>query len=188
MAITLSGDGISSDAIASLAASKLTGQVADAKAPSGSVLQVVSNTKVDTFSTSSTSFIDITGLSATITPISASSRILVMFHFTRGASTAALTAFRLMRDSTPVGNGTPSSNRAGAIVTTYTGTADTDAHCIPTSGTFVDSPSTTSAITYKLQVLCQSGMTLWIGRSARDTDLAEHARTSSTFTVMEIAG
>ena len=42
MAITLSGDGISSDAIASLSASKLTGQVPDANAPSGSVIQVVS--------------------------------------------------------------------------------------------------------------------------------------------------
>jgi hypothetical protein len=184
----LIADGVITNAkINDLSATKLTGTVPDANAPSGSVVQVVSTTKTDTFSTSSTSFVDVTGMSVTITPSSTNSKIFVMFHLTRGANIAALSTFRLMRDSTPVGNGTPASNRAGAIVTTYTGTADVDAHAIPASGTFLDSPNTTSPVTYKIQALCQSSMVLWVGRSARDTDLPEHSRTSSTITVMEIA-
>jgi len=44
---------------------------------SDKVLQVVSATKTDTFSTSSTSFVDVTGLTANITPSSTSSKIMV---------------------------------------------------------------------------------------------------------------
>jgi hypothetical protein len=170
-----------------VAATKLTGQVADANAPSGSVIQVVSTTKTDTFSTSSTSFVDVTGLDVTITPSSATSRIYISFNFVRGANSAALTSFRLVRDSTPIGNGTPEGNRVGAIAAVYAGTSDVDAHNLPCSGTFVDSPNTTSAITYKIQVLCQPSMVAWVGRSARDTNLAEFGRSSSTITVMEIS-
>ena len=47
--------------------------------PAGSVLQVVSTAKSDQFTTSSTSFTDVTGMSATITPTSSSSKILVIF-------------------------------------------------------------------------------------------------------------
>jgi hypothetical protein len=80
MAITLSGDGISSDAIASLAASKLTGQVPDANAPSGSVIQVVTtyNASPSDIATTSTSLVA-SGITATITPESASNLILVEF-------------------------------------------------------------------------------------------------------------
>ena len=53
------------------------GVVAGGALPAGSILQVVSVTKTDSFTTSSSSFVDITGLSATITPSSASSKILV---------------------------------------------------------------------------------------------------------------
>ncbi len=80
MPLVLSGDGITSDNITSLAASKLTGQVARANAVSGSVIQTVFTyvgdaTQIDTTSTSWVS----SGISATITPTSASNRIVIQY-------------------------------------------------------------------------------------------------------------
>lgn len=173
--------------ILSVAANKLSGVLPDANAPSGSVIQVVQTVKTDTFSSSSNSFVDITGLSVSITPTSASNRILVLFHLVRGSDSATLTTFRLVRDSAPVGNGTPTGNRAGAITTTYSGVSDADATQIPGTGMFLDSPNTTSTVTYKIQVLQQPNSTAWIGRSGRDSNLAEFGRSSSSITVMEIS-
>jgi hypothetical protein len=190
MAITLSGDGISSDAIASLAASKLTGQVPDANAPSGSVLQVVSTTKVDTFSVSDVNtFVDITGLSVNITPLSSSSKILVIVHvgsFGNNAGTARTASFRIVRNSTVVGAGTPEGSRLGASFRDF---IDSDAnHARNGSFAHVDSPSATSEITYKVQTNNQ-GNTLFINRTGSDDNngLAWGTRCASSITLMEIA-
>jgi hypothetical protein len=190
MAITLSGDGISSDAIASLAASKLTGQVPDANAPSGSVLQVVSTTKVDTFSVSDVNtFVDITGLSVNITPLSSSSKILVIVHvgsFGNNAGTPRTASFRIVRNSTVVGAGTPEGSRLGASFRDF---IDGDAnHARNGSFAHVDSPSATSEITYKVQTNNQ-GNTLFINRTGSDDNngLAWGTRCASSITLMEIA-
>jgi len=75
--------------------------------PTGSVIQTLSVTKTDTFSSSSTSFIDITGFSVSITPISTSSKILIVGVLT--ASTGlqnTITGYaQLVRNSTAIGNG-----------------------------------------------------------------------------------
>ena len=71
--------------------------------PAGHVLQVVSTTKTDFFSTTSTTYVDVTGLSATITPSSTSSKILV--SVTGASSGSADNSFGyavLLRDSTQI--------------------------------------------------------------------------------------
>jgi len=68
-----------------------TGKLASSSMPTGSVLQVVSTTKTDTFSTTSTTFTDVTGLSVTITPTSSSNQILVLVGIT-GIGTDVATA------------------------------------------------------------------------------------------------
>lgn len=173
MAITLSGDGISSDAIASLAASKLTGTVPDANAPSGSVIQVVQTVFTNALSSSSTTFAD-TGMSATITPISTSSKILVLVNH-GGVSKNVGDAnnavkIRLLRDSTVIFS---FANLAG-----FTNTNSYNVgHSVATS--FLDSPSTVSAVTYKTQFANYSN-TSSIEINANGDD--------STITLMEIAG
>jgi len=95
MPLVLSGDGITSDNITSLAASKLTGQVPDANAPSGSVVQVVSvvpspiatavastGSNTANLTTSNTTLL----FSGSITPLSASNKILVLFKSTVDAN------------------------------------------------------------------------------------------------------
>jgi len=148
----------------------------------GSVLQVVSVNKVDSFSTTSGTFVDITGLNVSITPISTTSRIYVVatIPLVSGTSTNGAN-FSLTRNGTLIGQGT-SGTTQNTIATVYHASND---FYSGTSFSIVDSPSTTSAITYQVRVLSsQSGQASTIGRRNSDT----FAGSSSTLTVMEIAG
>ena len=156
--------------------------------PVGAVLQVVSTTKSDTFSSSAASFTDITGLSVSITPTSATSKVLITAQVTSSNGSGAgatYISFRLVRGSTAIGIGDAAGSRLQAtsqIQTPDSGTAQ--------SGIlhFQDSPATTSATTYKIQVYNQNtGVTTFINRSSTDSDSAVYARSTSTITVMEIA-
>ena len=59
-----------------------------------------------------------------------------------------------------------------------------------TSGSMMtlDSPSSTSSLTYKVQAGAEGGYTVYVGRNAGDSDSAAVYRVSSSITVMEIAG
>jgi hypothetical protein len=145
----------------------------------GKVLQVVQTLKTDGFSTNSTSHIDITGLSASITPSSTSSKILVNVSIgTIDFSVAMAYGFQLVRDSTDIGQGTV----AGKTASTFGGTGN-QSRPRAQSYLFLDSPSTTSATTYKVQVRGVGG-TCYINYRHDSNNLT----TSSTITLMEIAG
>jgi len=153
----------------------------------GKVLQVVSTTKTDAFTTSSTSFTDITGLSLSITPSSTSSKVLVhtVTTFSNGSTGGYASTVRLMRDTTAIGNGTGAGNRPGAI-STFTVT-NPDTETVMTAVTsFLDSPSTTSAVTYKPQILARSGTTAYVNMTGNDRNDVFMGRFSSTITLMEI--
>lgn len=149
-----------------------------------SVLQVVSTTKTDTFTSTSTSPVAITGASATITPKFSTSKILVSYFFTMSSSAGTETAIQILRDSTVVGGGTVAGSRRSATSVTTIPTG----HMFPHAGAFFDSPATTSSVVYSLYGWTING-TFYIGRSSGDTDnnSAANARTSLTITVMEIA-
>ena len=66
------------------------------------VIQVKSVAKTDTFSSSSTSFTDVTGLSVAITPSSSSNKILVSVHLMSAATGANSPRFNLVRGSTNI--------------------------------------------------------------------------------------
>jgi hypothetical protein len=148
----------------------------------GTVLQVVSTTKTDTFSTASTSFVDITGLSVSITPTSATSKILV--HVSVVAGSQGIFAVRLLRDSTAVGVADTVSAHTPASVASFT---NSDANTTAIGAfTYLDSPTTTSATTYKVQATTQ-GSTNYINRTINDVDSNTGPRSASSITVMEIA-
>jgi hypothetical protein len=153
----------------------------------GGILQVVSTTKTDTFSTNAAAFTDITGLSVTITPKSTSSTILV-FGTVAGASNAAGTPrvpIRLLRGATAISIGDTAGSRTR---TTASGTSTNATVIASIAFNFVDSPATTSATTYKLQTFGIDSTTVVINRSTTDTDNANFERATSTITVMEVAG
>ena len=163
------------------------GKLVTAAQPVGAVLQVLSTTKTDTFSTTSTSFADITGLSVSITPISASSKIFVIASLCGAVNGANNTAqYRLMRDSTAiaVGDAAGSRTRSSSGLTYQSDTNRLDSYTFQT----LDSPSTTSAITYKVQAITSSAsFAVYIGRTFGDSDGATWPRAVCTITVMEIA-
>ena len=149
------------------------------------VLQVVSATKTDTFTSTSVSFTDITGLSVSITPQSATSQIMV-FAQVSGSDDVAIgpTIFRLMRDATAIDVATATSNRIPAsaqFAPMNTNSVDTK-HI-----SFLDSPATTAATTYKIQARNLVAGTFYVNRSKTDTDSATFFRMASTITVMEIS-
>ena len=148
------------------------------------ILQVVSVPKIDAFTTTSTSYTDITGLSASITPSSTSSKILVLSKVSINPRVNSIGDIQLLRGATVIGGGTVVGSRSSGMSSFFTndtlGTGDL-------STNFLDSPASVSSQTYKLQVRAQSG-TLAINTSATDDNLAVIARTSSTITLMEIAG
>ncbi len=139
----------------------------------GKVLQVVSATKTGTSSTSSTGFVDISGLSVSITPSSTSNKILVMYSVSGTANIGnSGVKFRLLRGSTGIyENGGMSFQ--GSSVNTF---------CfVHQAAQTLDSPSTTSATTYKLQFANTGGSTSYINRTENNVGKA-----ASSITVMEI--
>ena len=151
----------------------------------GKVLQVVSTVKTDTYSMSSATFATITGLTATITPASTDSRILVsVFIGALDASTWVQQFTRLVRDSTAIGVGAAAGSRTQASTHSRFSSGGATAFGAQ-SFQFLDSPASTSAIVYGLQVATVSG-TIFINRNQSDTDSASSGRTASTITVMEI--
>jgi hypothetical protein len=146
------------------------------------VLQVVSTTKTDTFSQSvaAGTFVDVTGLSVSITPSSTNSKILVI-----GMVNAQLGSHRLVRDSTAIAVGDAAGVRQQATAG-GTGVANTPGARILMT---LDSPATTSATTYKIQMASQAEatVTIYVNRTDTDTNSAFVARTVSSLTVMEIS-
>jgi hypothetical protein len=170
----------------SIAATQLTGTIAAAALPAGSVLQVVSTTKTDTFSVSTPNFVDVTGLSVSITPSSASNKILVHCGVGFGASGAATHGYRLVRDSTAICIADAASLRPRLSSGYLVPNSEEIQH---NSVTFLDSPATTSATTYKIQAFGTYSGVWYLNRSESDRDNANYdGRTASTITVMEIKG
>jgi hypothetical protein len=153
----------------------------------GKVLQVVSTTKTDTFTTTSTSFTDITGMSVSITPSSASNKILVFSYLTFGGSADRSKAFNLVRGSTNILVGDSSGSRTPASVG---GGNDNYLEKLNTTNLhYLDSPNSTSATTYKIQVKCQGSTdTFYLNRTNSSADAAYSIVSTSVITVYEIAG
>jgi hypothetical protein len=148
------------------------------------VLQVVSTAKTDTFTTSSTSFVDVTGLTVTITPQSATSQILVMAQISASGDFAVAPGYaRLVRGGTAIDVGATAGSRTSASINPEVSNA---AAAATYSLVFLDSPATTSATTYAIQGRTVSG-TFYVNRSKNDTDNGNHPRLASTITVMEIS-
>ena len=148
----------------------------------GTVLQVVSTTKTDTFSTASTSYVDVTGLSATITPTSSTSKILV--HVSVVVGSTGIFAVQLVRGSTAIGIADASGSHVQSSVASFT---NSDANTTAIGAfMFLDSPATTSATTYKIQAITQ-GSTNYVNRTINDVNSIVGTRTASSITVMEIA-
>jgi hypothetical protein len=148
------------------------------------VVQVLSTVKTDTFTTTSTTYVDITGLTVTITPTSASNKILVLAQVNGSSGTGSFGHMRLVRDSTAIdiGDAAASRTQASAMFGIVANASNQQTNTL----VFLDSPATTSATVYKIQLQDDRGNTQAINRSSADTNNNTNARTASTITVMEV--
>lgn len=151
--------------------------------PAGSVLQVVSTTKTDSYSNATqNAWNDVTGLSVSITPSSSSNKILVTGQLSYAASSNLY--FRLVRGSTAIAVGDTAGSRISC--TGASGYNFGDGNVGENANfNFLDSPSTTSSTTYKIQVY-GFNITQYVNRVVTDTDSNVSSRNISTITVMEI--
>jgi hypothetical protein len=85
-----------------------SGQVVQAVPIPAGVVQVVSVDKLDTFTTTSTSYVDVTGWTASITPTASNSKVLVFYSTTASHDGNAWAGFQILRGATAIGNGTAS--------------------------------------------------------------------------------
>ena len=154
----------------------------------GKVLQVKQTVKTDQFTSTAYTYTDITGMSVSITPASASNKILINFELQVGGAANTYASFRLLRDSTHIGVSTVTNTnwRVGTLGSL----SHENSYQLENTGlTFLDSPNTTSAITYKLQQSAYSNRTISINypTSTGNSSGSYTATGISTITVMEIA-
>jgi hypothetical protein len=172
MAIVLDGTaGITSPVLTGA----LTGSTGLPKAalPTGSVLQVVQGTNGNGVGMTTSTFVTL-NLSASITPISATSKIYIIVALDGVGRDTGNTSFagRILRDATQL--------RQFGVYSTYTGTTQAT-YASTVSCTYLDSPSTTSAITYSVQGKSVSN----VGNVYINTDGGSVHQ--STITLMEVA-
>ena len=159
--------------------------------PTGSVLQVQS--VKDTSSTNLTQsgayqWADISALTVNITPSATSSKILVLAHTVFSESYDYGIWFRVMRDNIALAGAT-GSNRTPISFGNTTAGSYLDDKCVSSSFSYVDEPSSTSQLTYKIQAVSRYSPQTWSYNKSYDTtDSAAYAQGVSTLTVMEIAG
>ena len=150
----------------------------------GTILQVVQPAAItsNTVTTTSTSFVDITGITLSITPTLVTSKVLVSFVLQIGVNTGWHANFRLMRDSTPIAIGDSYGSRKQS-----TGDVGYNISMLNVgTSQFLDAPATTSAITYKVQWATETSGTIYLNRGHGYTDNANFGTGISTITAMEI--
>ena len=157
------------------------------------ILQAKQTVKSDVFSVTvnNLNWENITGLDVSITPQSTSSKILVMV--TIGGWTCPHTnqrfAFAMKRDTTLIGLADSAGNRVRASVATQNFEGGTNGIENGVAFNFLDSPSTTSSVTYRTCLNAEgNGLTVAINRSDGDSNNNETFRACSTITAFEIGG
>lgn len=152
----------------------LNGRLTDGQMSPGSVLQVVHNSYATQVDNHTWSPVD-TGLTATITPTSASSKILVMVtqagvHKVGSSNIYSSVGLALLRGTTNLTTFEIQMGQTGSSMEINLGTAST---------VWLDSPATTSAITYK---------TTFYNNTNTSRVTVQYASSRSSIVLMEVAG
>jgi len=162
--------------------------------PAGHIIQVVSTTKTDAFTATTgtpSSPLDVTGLSLNITPKSTSSKILVRASLNYGGNDNVYGAFYFKRGSTDLTISTAAtlSSQSNAALAVHGDNNNFQYGLQSAIFEFLDSPSSTSQLTYKVQMSSHNGTTqFYLNRPHDFANLSYVHGGTSTFTLMEIAG
>jgi hypothetical protein len=188
----------------SIVATQLTGTIAAARLPAGSVLQVVQATKTDIWSSNSlgAQWNDIPGqgnsgtFEVKITPSSASNKILIMSHLPMSSTASQVGRSQLRRNGTAIFTGDSAGSRPLGVGQTYFGDVafgnQSSVNMQNLGCVYLDSPNTTSEVTYKMVVGADNtggSGTVRLNLTNRDSNGAgADTRAASSIIVMEIKG
>jgi len=153
------------------------------------ILRALQTVKTDTFTTTSLTYVDVTGLTQAITPAKNTNKVLVCcqvaYAYADGGGGGADTGFlTLARGGTNLASPTSPSSRTPAMMGRSGISANTD--MLVFAGMYLDSPATTSATTYSVQASVEAG-TMLVNRSDTDADAVRSPRGISTITLFEVA-
>jgi hypothetical protein len=152
---------------------------------------VVQTVKTDVFTTSSDTYTTVTGLTVTITPTTATSKVLLIAQVAYGLNAGAVGsqpygAFKITRGATDIYHGDADGVRIRAV---FGGSVNANMENALLSGSivFLDNPTTTSPVTYNLEVkrTGESG-TVSINRSANNLNSDFLARGASSISAIEV--
>ena len=163
----------------------------------GKILQVKNAIKTDTQSVTNNTFTDISGLSISITPSSSSNKILFRGYVSLGTESNTVMAIKIFRDSTEIGKSTADSTAANNSTATAAGlnvssvTSSVKSQIKQLQFEVLDSPNTTSAVTYKVQfaeisLYQYASVTVYVNRTYFTPSASLHGVISSV-TAMEVA-
>lgn len=144
--------------------------------------------KTDTFSMASVDWTDVTGLSVTFTPVSASSVMLILLSMQAVATGSTGGIAQLLRGASPIHVGATAGDRRVASCNIPFDALSGANACHHVGSIYYDEPATASSVTYKVQVARPYGSgSIYVNRSAEDTDDSYRSRLASSLVVVEIA-
>jgi hypothetical protein len=154
--------------------------VTAAQVPSGSVVQT-QYAQYTSSSSGGSSWGD-TGITVNITPSSTSNKVLVKVCFCWSSTDGTATLWRLVRNGTVVGAGSSSASLTLGMDSYERGSI------FSATFEYLDSPSSTSALTYKLQGIAPNGGNQWLINVAQFPTTMSGYTSTSSITVQEIVG
>jgi hypothetical protein len=161
-----------------------------AEPPAGIGSNVVQAAKTDPFSTSSSSFEAVTGLSVTITPTAATSKILLLATLNLSmAGTTSVAAFRLSGGNASDFVGDADGNRARVLggAPHRANKFELNRTSLNHAAAYLDSPATTSAVTYQIDIAAPVSGIAYLNRTQADTDNDQNVRSASSLIAIEVA-
>lgn len=149
------------------------------------VVQMTQSVLTSAVAVNSSTYVDV--MSGTITPTSASNKVLICFCINWAPGGPGHTSGIILRNGTQIFMGDAAGSRSRDTWGTDPYNQET---VLPQTAMYIDSPATTSAITYKLQMKStpNSAYSFYINRSASDADAGYRSRTASSIILMEISG
>jgi hypothetical protein len=156
--------------------------------PAGIGSNVVQAVKTDTFTTTSTSFTTVTGLSLSFTPTSATSKVLLIAQVSASLqNTQGVGHFRFSggNSGTYIGDA-GLSDQVRTAVGTFWGTGNNNGQ-LPFVFVYLDSPATGSAITYAVEARQAFNGTVTVNNTVLNANDAGSGRTASSLTAIEVA-
>jgi len=152
--------------------------------------QVVSTAKTNTFTTTSTSFTAVTGLSVAITPTATTSKILIFAscNFSTSGSSGDAVSLRLSggNSATYIGDANGANRVRAALYSNNRVDWGATHSIIPGNIMYLDSPASTSAITYQVEARVNVGGTFVLNKAGTDSDTATFSVTPSSITGIEV--